>query len=133
MKGITVKIGEREIPLYFGMDQFIEIEEEIGNLGTARDLILKDRKRLRNIVGMMRILGNGGLKKAGQEPDLTDEWLRENMDPHALLAYQVAVIDCLTRDGESEAITEENEEKERDEVLEEIQAKKAPVNSHTGG
>ena len=133
MTGITVKIGGREIPLYFGMDQFIEIEEEIGNLGTARDLILKDKKRLRNIVGMMRILGNGGLKKAGQEPDLTDEWLRENMDPHALLAYQVAVIGCLTRDGESEAITEENEEKERDEVLEEIQAKKAPVNSHTGG
>ena len=133
MESITVKIGGREIPLWFGMNQFMEIEEEIGNLGTARDMIMKDKKRIRNIVGMIRIMGNGGLKKAGQEADLTDEWLTENMDPHALIGYQVAVIGCLSRDSESEAVKEENEDKERDEVLEEIQAKKAPVNSHTGG
>lgn len=132
MKGITLNIGERTIPLYFGMDEFIEIEETIGNLGELRDLILKGRQRLRNMIGAIRILGNAGLKREGQEANLTDEWLRENMDPHALMAYQIAVLACLNRDGESQAVNEENENKERDLVLEEIQQKKAPVNSHTG-
>lgn len=132
MKGITLNIGDRTIPLYFGMNEFIEIEETIGNLGELRDLILKGRQRLRNMIGAIRILGNAGLKREGQEADLTDEWLRENMDPHALMAYQIAVLACLHRDGESQAVNEENENKERDLVLEEIQQKKAPVNSHTG-
>lgn len=132
MKGITLNIGDRTIPLYFGMDEFIEIEETIGNLGELRDLILKGRQRLRNMIGAIRILGNAGLKREGKEADLTDEWLKENMDPHALMAYQIAVLACLQRDGESQAVNEENENKERDLVLEEIQQKKAPVNSHTG-
>ena len=132
MKGITLTIGERTIPLFFGMDEFIEIEETIGNLGELRELILKGRQRLRNMISTVRILGNAGLKKAGQEADLTEEWLRANMDPHALMAYQIGILACLQRDGESEAVNENNENKERDVVLEEIQQKKAPVNSHTG-
>lgn len=133
MKGITLNIGDRTIPLYFGMDEFIEIEETIGNLGELRDLILKGRQRLRNMIGTVRILGNAGLKREGKAADLTDEWLKENMDPHALMAYQIAILACLHRDGDSQAVNEENENKERDLVLEEIEQKKDPVNSHTGG
>ena len=133
MKGITLTIGDKNIPLYFGMDEFIEIEETIGNLGELRELILKGRQRLRNMIKTIRILGNAGLKREGQEADLTEEWLRENMDPHALMAYQIGILACLQRDGESQAVNENNENKERDVVLEEIQQKKAPVNSHTGG
>ena len=133
MKGISLTIGDRTIPLYFGMDEFIEIEETIGNLGELRDLILKGRQRLRNMIGAVRILGNAGLKREGKEADLTDEWLRANMDPHALMAYQIGILACLQRDGESQAVNENNEDKERDLVLEEIEQKKDPVNSHTGG
>lgn len=133
MDNITVTIGERKIPLRFRMDQFIEIEEEVGNLGEVKELILNGRKRLRNIVTVIRILGNAGLKAAGEAADLTDEWLREEMDPHAIMAYQIAVIACLTKETESQAVQEENENKERDLVLEEINEKKDPVNSHTGG
>ena len=133
MKGISLTIGDRTIPLYFGMDEFIEIEETIGNLGELRDLILKGRQRLRNMIGAIRIMGNAGLKREGKEADLTDEWLKENMDPHALMAYQIAILACLQRDGESQAVNENNEDKERDLVLEEIEQKKDPVNSHTGG
>ena len=133
MKGITLTIADRTIPLYFGMDEFIEIEETIGNLGELRDLILKGRQRLRNMIGAVRILGNAGLKREGKEADLTDEWLRANMDPHALMAYQIGILACLQRDGESQAVNENNEDKERDLVLEEIEQKKDPVNSHTGG
>lgn len=132
MENITLNIGERKIPLRFRMDQFIEIEEEVGNLGEVRELIMKGRNRLRNLVTVIRILGNAGLKAAGEKADLTDEWLRAEMDPHALMAYQIGVIACLTKEGESQAVQEENENKERDLVLEEIEAKKDPVNSHTG-
>ena len=132
MDNIKLKIGEREIPLRFRMNQFIEIEEEVGNLGEVRELILKGRQRLRNLIKVIRILGNAGLKNAGEEADLTDEWLKENMDPHALMAYQIAAIGCLSKETESEAAKEESEEKERDLVLEEIEEKKDPVNSHPG-
>lgn len=132
MDNITLKIGERTIPLRFRMNQFIEIEEQIGNLSEVRDMILKGRNRLRNIIRMIEILGNAGLKAAGEEADLTQEWLTENMDPHALMAYQLGVVACLSKESESEAAKEESEQKERDLVLEEIEQKKDPVNSHTG-
>jgi hypothetical protein len=133
MDNITLKIGERTIPLRFKMNQFIEIEENVGNLGEVKELILRGRNRLRNMIKVIKIMGNAGLKHAGEDADLTEEWLTENMDPHALLAYQIAVMACLTKEGESQAAKEETEEKERDLVLEEIEAKKDPVNSHTGG
>lgn len=132
MDNITVKIGERTIPLRFRMNQFIEIEEEIGNLGEIKELLLKGKSRVRNTVSMIRIMGNAGLKHAGEEPDLTDEWLMENMDPHGLMAYQVAVIGCMSKETESQAAAEEKQDEARDVVLDEINAKKEPVNSPTG-
>ena len=133
MENITLNIGDRKIPLRFKMNQFAEIEEEVGNLGEVRQMILKGKNRVRNIMTVIRILGNAGLKHDGEAADLTDEWLSENMDPHAIMGYQIAIIACLSKGGESEAVKEEEENKERDLVLEEIYEKKDPVNSHTGG
>ena len=132
MENITLNIGERKIPLRFKMNQFAEIEEEVGNLGEVRKMILNGKQRIRNLMKVIRILGNAGLKHAGEQADLTEDWLNENMDPHALMAYQIAVIACLSKESESQAAQEENENKERDLVLEEINEKKDPVNSHTG-
>lgn len=132
MDNVKIEIGGREIPLRFRMNQFIRIEEEVGNLGEVREIILKGRNRLRNIIRIIVILGNAGLKHAGEADDLTEEWLTENMDPHALMAYQLAIIGCLSKESESEAAKEDRGEKERDLVLEEIEAKKDAVNLHTG-
>ena len=132
MDNIKLTIGEREIPLRFKMPQFAQIEEEIGYLGDIKELIIRGKKRIRNIIGVIRIMGNAGLKAAVQEADLTDEWLEENMNPHELMAYQLAVIACMDKEGKSQAQEEKNESTERDLVLEEIQAKKDPVNSPTG-
>ena len=133
MDGIRVKIGGREIPLRFRMPQFLEIEEEVGLLDDVNGLIIKGKTRARNTISVLRILGNAGLKAAGETPDLTDEWLKENMDPRALRTYQMCVLWCMAEESKSEAIAEESEEKERDLVMEEINAKKGPVNSHTAG
>ena len=132
MENITVKIGERTIPLRFRMNQFAEIEEQIGNCGEAKELFISGKKRVRNVIAAIRILGNAGLAHAGEKADLTDEWLEENMDPHALMAYQLAVIACMRKEGESQAAQEEQANTARDVVLEEINSKKDPVNSHTG-
>ena len=133
MNNIRIKIGERDIPLKFTMREFGDIEEQIGNLGEIRKLILEDKKRSRNLVAVLRILGNAWLKAEGKEPDLTDDWLLEEMDPHLLMAYQLAVLACMSRDTESEAAKEENESKERDLVLEEINEKKERVNTPSAG
>lgn len=132
MEHISLMIGEKKIPMKFGMRQFIELEEKLGNLAEIKELILKGKDRLRNLVFIIRVLGNAGLKNAGEEPDLTEEWLLDNMDPHYLMAYQIAVLACLTKETESQAVKEENETKERDLVLEEINAKKEHVNSTAG-
>lgn len=132
MDGISVKIGGREIPLRFRMPQFLEIEEEVGLLDDVRSLIIKGKTRARNTISVVRILGNAGLKAAGEKPDLTDEWLVENMDPHGLMTYQSAAIGAMMAESKSEAVEEESNERERDLVMEEINAKKGPVNSHTG-
>ena len=132
MENITIVIGEREIPLRFRMNQFMEIEETVGNLGDLRELLLRGKQRIRNLIAVIRILGNAGLKHTGQEADLTDEWLKDNMDPHLLIGYQAAVLGCLSKESETEAKAEKDENKARDIGLEEIEAKKDPVNSHTG-
>ena len=132
MEHISLMIKDKKIPMKFGMRQFIEMEEKLGNLAEIKELLLKGKDRLRTLVFMIRVLGNAGLKHAGQEPDLTEDWLMDNMEPHNILAYQVAVLACMTKESESQAINEENENKERDLVLEEITAKKEPVNSQAG-
>lgn len=125
-------IAEREIPLRFRMNEFAQIEEEVGNLAEVKELVLNGKNRIRNIVSIIRIMGNAGLRHAGEAADLTDDWLMENMNPHDLMAYQVAVLGCMTKESESQAQHEKDENEERDLVLEEIQAKKVPVNSPTG-
>ena len=126
MEDLKIIIAEREIPLRFKMNQFAEIEEEVGNLGEVRELITQKRERIRNLMKMIRIMGNAGLKHEGKEPDLTDEWLGENMEPKNVMGYQIAVLAVMTAEGKSEAEQEENENKERDLVLEQIQKKKEP-------
>ena len=133
MDNITINIGDRTIPLRFRMNQFMEIEEEVGYLGDIKDLLLKGKQRVRNTISVIRILGNAGLAHEGKEPDLTDEWLKENMEPHALMAYQIAVIGCMSKESESQAAAEEKKDEARDLVLDQINEKKDPVNLHTGG
>lgn len=133
MKDIFVNIGERKIPLYFGMREFNEIEETVGNLGNIKELIMEGKERGKNLTAVIRILGNAGLRQAGEDADITEDFLLDHMDPRVIMAYQIAVIACMSRDENSQAVTEEREDKDRDLVLEEIAAKKKPKNSHTGG
>lgn len=120
----TVEIGGRVIPLKYTMRELADMEEQIGTMDQFRDLILEGRKRLRNMASAIRIMGNAGLKDAGEEPDLTDDWLLDNMDPNKMKTYQIAVLAAFTGGWKMET----EEDKEHDLVLEEIERKKEEGN-----
>ena len=119
-KKTTVSIGGREIPLQFCMPEFADMEEAIGNLSLIEDLLLKGKRRIRNIAAALRIMGNAALRAAGEKPDLTDEWVLNHMVPRKLAEYQTVALAAIN-DGMR---TESSEEQERDLVLEEIERKK---------
>ena len=118
----TVTIGGREIPLVFNMPEFADMEEEIGNLSLVEDLLLKGKKRIRNTAAAIRIMGNAGLRDAGETADLTDEWILNNMQPRMIVSYQSSVMAAIN----AGMTTETSEDQERDLVLEEIERKKEP-------
>ena len=120
----TVEIGGRVIPLKYTMRELADMEEQIGTMDQFRDLILEGRKRLRNMAAAIRIMGNAGLKDAGQEPDLTDDKVLDAMDPNKMKTYQIAVLAAFTGGWKMET----EEEKEHDVVLEEIERKKEEGN-----
>lgn len=124
MEKYHLRIAGRDIPLRYTMRELADMEEAIGTMDNFRDLILKGKRRLRNMASAIRIMGNSGLTKAGEKGDLTDDWLIDNMDPGKLKGYQIAVLGAFT-DGFH---METEEEKEHDLVLEEIQRKKEQGN-----
>ena len=130
MDNVVIKIKDRVIPLRFRMNQFIQAEEEIGNIGEIEEMIQTGKERGKNLVKLIRIMGNAGLKAAGEPDDLTDEWLMEEMIPGHLKAYQMAVLVCMTIETNVQT-KKEDENGERDLVLEEINKKKDPTNTHT--
>lgn len=122
MNNNTVTIGGREIPLVFNMPEFADMEEEIGSLSLVEDLLLKGKKRIRNTAAAIRIMGNAGLRDAGEKADLTDEWILNNMQPRMIVSYQSSVMAAIN----AGMTTETSEDQERDLVLEEIERKKEP-------
>lgn len=124
MAKFTVSIGDREIPLRYTMRELADMEEAIGTMDQFRDLILKGRKRLRNMTAAIRIMGNAALAHEGQPADLTDDWLMDHMDPRRVKTYQIAVLAAFTGGWEMETASQ----RERDLTLEEIERKKEPGN-----
>ena len=120
----SVIVDGREIPLRYTMRELADMEEAIGTMDGFRDLIVKGKKRLRNMATAIRIMGNGALAHEGKPADLTDDWLLDHMNPHALTDYQLAVLGAFTDVWAMET----SNEKVRDLTLEEIEAKKEPGN-----
>lgn len=124
MEKISLQIADREIPLRYTMRELADMEEAIGTMDQFRDLILKGRKRLRNMTAAIRIMGNAALANEGQPADLTDDWLMDHMDPQKVKTYQIAVLAAFTGGWDMETA----QGRERDLTLEEIERKKTPGN-----
>ncbi len=124
METIRVRLGEREIPLKFTMEEFAEIEEAVGNLSLIDEILLKGKQRIRNLATAIRIMGNAGLAGAGEKPDLTDKIVMSLMKPRKLVEYQTAAISAINQG----MLVESNEDEVHDIVLEDIERKKETGN-----
>ena len=143
----TIKIGGREIPLFYSTMELISIQDEIGCtafqlndavFGIKKDDededsqvrfgVVTDAEKTKKLGTLIRILGNAGLEEAGKEPDLTDKWILRNIKPGMIMVYVIALIAVLTEGNKIESTRKEEEKGPVDEGLEEENAKKQPGN-----
>ena len=138
----TIKIGKREIPLYYSTYEMVEIQKEIGctafqlkeevfgirqededdPMSIVLDCVT-DPVKTKKLGTLIRIMGNAGLEEEGQEGDLTDKWVLRHMRPALIMMYALAALNVITDGNRVEAPAEEGNEPV-DEGLEEQQAKK---------
>ena len=143
----TIKIGGREIPLFYSTMELIFIQDEIGCtafelndavFGIKKDEededsqvrfgVITDAEKTKKLGTLIRILGNAGLEEEGQEPDLTDKWILRHIKPGMIMVYVIALIAVLTEGNKIESTRKEEESGPVDEGLEEENAKKQPGN-----
>ncbi len=144
----TLKIGEREIPLFYSTYEMIQMQEDLGctafqlneevfgihhedpedDDSPVRFGVLTDAEKTKKLGALIRILGNAGLEEEGKEPDLTDKWVLRHLKPGMIIVYVIALIAVITEGNKIESTTTEKEKGPVDEVLEEQNAKKQPGN-----
>lgn len=141
-----IKIGKREIPLFYSTYEMLAIQEEIGCTAfqlreevfgirqededdpmSIRMECVTDPEKTKKLGMLIRILGNAGLEENGEKGDLTDKWILRNMKPALIMAYAVAAMAVIVEGNKIEA-PEEEQQGPVDEVLEEQNAKKQPGN-----
>lgn len=132
----TIKIKGRNVPLLYTVYEMKAIQEEIGPLAEAINLVLgrnpedeTDRSRylskehLEAATKLIRILGNAGLEEAGEAPNLTDKMIARAIRPVELPIMISACMDAMNAGMMSE-IPEKKQDGPVDVVLEEIEKKK---------
>ena len=132
----TIKIKGRNVPLLYTVYEMKAIQEEIGPLAEAINLVLgrnpedeKDRSKylsrehLEAATKLIRILGNAGLEEAGEAPNLTDKMIARAIRPVELPIMISACMDAMNAGMMSE-IPEKKQDVPVDVVLEEIEKKK---------
>ena len=106
-----IKIGKREIPLFYSTYEMLAIQEEIGCTAfqlreevfgirqededdpmSIRMECVTDPEKTKKLGTLIRILGNAGLEENGEKGDLTDKWILRNMKPALIMAYAVAAM-----------------------------------------
>ena len=144
----VIKIGGREIPLFYSAYEMVTIQEDIGCtvyqlndevFGVKRDEedeenpvrfgVVTDPEKTKKLATLIRILGNAGLEEAEKEPDLTDKWVLRHMKPGHIMIYAIAMIGVISEGNRIESTNQAEKENEPvDEGLEEENAKKQPGN-----
>ena len=142
----NIKIGGREIPLYFTTYEMIAIQKDIGcNAAQLRDEVFglhladeddpqswqmevgRDPEKMEKLGKLIRILGNAGLEENGEDPDLTDKWVLRHIRPGMILAYAMLVVAEIHEGQQSEVAEEEQKEQgETSVIVLEEERKKEP-------
>lgn len=138
----TLKIGGRELPVYYSTYELIAIERQLGCTGfQIKDQVMGIRQtdeedpssivfdvvddpvRQEKLGVLITILCNAGLEMEGKKPDVTAKWVLRHMKPGMVLFYAMGVMTVIQ---EGNDMTEQEEENEGpvDVLLEEENAKK---------
>jgi len=140
-----IKIGGREIPLFYSTYEMAELQDEIGCTAfqlkeevfgivqededdpmSIRIKCATDPEKTKKLGKLIAILGNAGLEEKGEEPNLTAKWVLRNMKPALILPFAIATMAEINAGNMMEAKREEKGPV--DELLEEEQAKKQQGN-----
>jgi len=143
----TLKIGGREIPLFYSSLEMVDIQKDIGCTAfqlneevfgvhleneddptSVRFGVITDGEKLKKFGTLIRIMGNAGLEEEGKEPDLSDKWVLRHMKPGMIMVYVIALVSVISDGNRVESVTPTEEEGAVDEGLEEQNAKKQPGN-----
>ena len=138
----TIKIGGREIPLFYSTMEMISIQDEIGCtafelndavFGIKKDEedeesqvrfgVITDAEKTKKLGTLIRILGNAGLEEAGEQADLTNKKVMRAMKPSDMIEAINACMDAMN-EGMASEVPERKKEGPVDVVLEEIEKKK---------
>lgn len=121
MNGLTMEARGVTLRMYFDTAAWMELEEEFGSMEKMREQLETNIKPLHVSLKLAAITARCGAKHAGEKPDMTWEWMRDNLTPkqarRANTLAKLAVAEGLKRenmDDEDEAV---------DVVAEEIQKK----------
>lgn len=132
----SIKLRGREIPLIYTVWEMKQVQEELGPLNRAINLVLgrnpddeKDTSRygsaehLGAAAKLIRILGNAGLEENGEAPDLSDKKVLRALKPADIIE---AINQCMNamNEGMSSEMPEKEEKGPVDVTLEEMEKKK---------
>ena len=113
---VTIKLKDREIPLYFSAFEMAEAQRSIAEPMNRMVSIVLGRNpddpedstqygsvnHLNAIAQLVCILGNAGLEETGQEPDLKKKFVLRNLKPAVLGEIVSSCLDAMNEDMEKE-------------------------------
>lgn len=134
---VTINLKGREIPLLYTTLEMKMIQEEIGPMNKAVNLIMGRNpeddddtslfggaEHLNALGKTVRMMGNAALEENGETPDLTDKWVLRAMKPKQIMETVQAVLNAMA-EGMGSEIPETKDEGPVDVTLEEMNKKKA--------
>ena len=133
---VTINLKGRTVPLLYTTWETKQIQEELGPLNKAMDMVLARNhddndsinmrgsvEQLDAVAKLVRILGNAGLEEAGEAGDLTNKKVLRALKPAELPDAINACLDAMN-EGMTSEIPEKEEEGPVDVTLEEMKKKK---------
>lgn len=81
MSVLSITAKGRTLTMYFDLAAWLEVEETFGSLEKLWAKVDADDEPMKTQLQLAAIVANAGERKAGREPDITTEWLRDNLSP----------------------------------------------------
>lgn len=121
-KSLTMKTGERSFTLRYDVQAMADAEEKYDSFDALSAMTGGKKAPVKATLDMLAYMANAGARHAGETPDFTADWFRENLTPvqldRAKIMIQQAIMVGLYRENPAD------DDAEIDVVLEKIRKKK---------